>query len=203
MKKLIIYMAMALLCPNAAISQNPTLAKKVLDKTASVVGKKDGASAKFTITQQKVGSSTGNIYIKGNKFHATTPEAIVWFDGKTQWSYMKNTDEVNITTPTKAQQMAMNPYTFINMYKSGYQLGITQKEGNYVAHLTAQSKQSSIQEMYITISKTTYIPSLVKMRQKESWTTIVISNFSAKSLKNDLFTFNPKAYPSAEVIDLR
>ena len=49
-----------------------------------------------------------------------TAKATVWFNGKTQWSYMPSTNEVNVSTPNEVQQAAMNPYTFINMYKSGY-----------------------------------------------------------------------------------
>ena len=81
----------AAICANA---QNATQARKVLDKTASIIGRKGGASANFKISSAKIGSTTGTIAIKGNKFHARTPQAIVWFDGKTQWSYMKSTEEV-------------------------------------------------------------------------------------------------------------
>ena len=116
MKKTILIALMALI----GLSAFAQSAQQVLDRTAKVIGNKSGASAKFTISNAKIGSSSGTIAIKGNKFNARTPQAIVWFNGKTQWSYLKKTNEVNISTPTQAQQMAMNPYTFINIYKTGY-----------------------------------------------------------------------------------
>ena len=191
------------LCARCTGAQTANEAKKVLDKTASVVGRKGGASASFKVSSTKYGNTSGTISIKGNKFHAKTPQAIVWFDGKTQWTYMNSTEEVNIITPNEAQQAAMNPYQFINLYKSGFDMSMKTVGGYYQVHLTAQNKKRSVQEMYININKKTYIPSQVKMRQGSSWTTIDISNFKASNQPNSLFTFKTKDFPKAEVIDLR
>lgn len=177
---------------------------KVLDKTAAVVGRKGGAEANFTATGSKIGSQSGTIAIKGNMFQARTPKAIVWYNGKTQWSYLKMTNEVNISTPTEAKRMSMNPYTFLSMYKSGYNLSMETNSGNYVVHMTAQNKKRSVQEAYITISKHSYTPSLIKMRQgTNNWTTITVNNFKAVNQPNSKFTFNAKDFPKADVIDLR
>ena len=202
MKRIIILslLMVATICANA---QNATQARKVLDKTASIIGRKGGASANFKISSAKIGSTTGTIAIKGNKFHARTPQAIVWFDGKTQWSYMKSTEEVNVTTPNEAQQIAMNPYQFINIYKKGYKLGMTTTASAYNVHLTAQNTSRSAQELYITIDKKTYRPTQVKMREGKTWTTIAISNFQAKDQADGVFVFRSKDFPDAEVIDLR
>ena len=57
--------------------------------------------------------------------------------------------------------------------------------------------------MYITVNKSTYIPTEVKMRQGSKWITISISNFKAAPLNDSMFRFNAKDFPNAEVIDLR
>lgn len=202
MKKIVLICFMSLFAM-FTWAQTANEAKKVLDKTASVVGRKGGASASFKVSSTKYGNTSGTISIKGNKFHAKTPQAIVWFDGKTQWTYMNSTEEVNIITPNEAQQAAMNPYQFINLYKSGFDMSMKTVSGYYQVHLTAQNKKRSVQEMYININKKTYIPSQVKMRQGSSWTTIDISKFKASNQPNSLFTFKAKDFPKAEVIDLR
>lgn len=202
MKKIVLICFMSLFAM-FTWAQTANEAKKMLDKTASVVGRKGGASASFKVSSTKYGNTSGTISIKGNKFHAKTPQAIVWFDGKTQWTYMNSTEEVNIITPNEAQQAAMNPYQFINLYKSGFDMSMKTVSGYYQVHLTAQNKKRSVQEMYININKKTYIPSQVKMRQGSSWTTIDISNFKASNQPNSLFSFKAKDFPKAEVIDLR
>lgn len=183
-----------------ALSQT---AQQVLDKTAAVIGSKGGATANFKMSSPKYGSAGGSITIKGNKFNARTPQAIVWYNGKTQWTYLKKTNEVNVSNPTQAQQMSMNPYTFINIYKTGYKSTVKTVGSKYQVHLVANNQKRSIAEMYITINKSTHVPSQVKMRQGRTWSTIDISGFKAKKVSNGVFTFNSKECPGAEVIDLR
>ena len=196
--------AMAVVASVQSMAQsNPAQARAILDKTSKVIGHKSGVSASFTLNNPTTGNVSGTIAVKGSKFNARTPQAIVWFNGKTQWTYMKKNNEVNISTPTQAQQQMMNPYTFINVYKTGYKMSSTKAGGSYEVHLVAQNQKRSIQEMYITVNSKTYVPSRVKMKHNGRWYTVTISNFSAKKLSDSLFAFNSKDYPSAEVIDLR
>ena len=168
-----------------------------------MLSRKGGASANFQLSNAKMGQVSGTIAIKGNKFHAATPQAIVWFNGKTQWTYLKKTEEVNVTTPTQAQQMMMNPYTFINIYKTGYVMTASTGSNAYEVHLKAKNTKRTVQEMYITVDKKTYVPLTVKMRQQKAWTTIRISNFKGVNQPDRLFVFNSKEFPGAEVVDLR
>lgn len=202
MKKLLFFslLLFSALCIHA---QDAEQAMKELDKTAAIVGRKGGAQANFTASNSKIGTQSGTIAIKGNMFQARTKKAIVWYNGKTQWSYLKLTNEVNISTPTEAKRMSMNPYTFLSMYKNGYTLGLTKDGNNYVIHMTAQNKKRSVQEVYVTINKHSHIPSQVRMRQGDTWTKIAVSNFRAVNQPDSKFTFNSKDFPKADVIDLR
>ncbi|SDZ79195.1 Outer membrane lipoprotein-sorting protein [Segatella bryantii] len=202
MKKIFLIIVTALL-PLGCNAQNAALAKKVIEKTSQVIGRPGGAKANFTVFSKKIGTISGTIAIKGTKFNAKTNKAIVWYNGKTQWSYLKSTNEVNVTTPTQAQRMSMNPYTFINIWKSGFKLGVTTKGQNYILHLISNTSKNSISEMYITVNKSSYSPSAIKMRQNKDWTTISIANFQPKNQPDQIFSFNSKDFPSAEVIDLR
>ena len=71
-------------------------AKRILDKAAATVSNPGGVQAHFQMISKQFGTTEGEIAVKGNKFHATTPDATIWFDGKTQWTYMKGNDEVNM-----------------------------------------------------------------------------------------------------------
>ena len=136
-------------------------------------------------------------------FHARTSQAIVWYNGKTQWSYLKSTNEVNVSNPSDAQRMRMNPYAFITMYKSGYKLGVTTKGSNYVVHMVAQNSRKSVKEIYLTVNSKSYVPRTIKVKEGGSWMTITLSQFQTKNIPNSTFIFKQKEFPSAEVIDLR
>ena len=199
MKKYLAMIALLLVCAGAQAES----AKRILDKAAASVSNPGGVKAHFQMISKQFGSTNGEIFIKGTKFHATTPDATIWFDGKTQYTYMKGNDEVNISSPTEAQLQAINPYNFINIYKKGYKLSSKQVDNAYEVHLVATDKSRKIQEMYIIVDSKSYHPTHVKMKQKDKWSTILISQLKTTTLDDGIFVFNSKDFPTAEIIDLR
>ena len=198
MKK-ICFLITAMLMSVATYGQT---AKSVLDKAAATVSAKEGIRANFRMSGTH-GNTKGSIAVKGRKFYATTPQATVWFDGKTQWTYMKNNDEVNVANPTESQLQAINPYNFINLYKNGYDYTLNKSGKDYVVHLTASSEDKKIRELFITINKSSYQPSQVKLLQGTKWTIFDISNLKKQNISDSQFRFNAKDFPQAEIIDLR
>jgi outer membrane lipoprotein-sorting protein len=178
-------------------------AKEVLDKCAASVSAKDGVRADFAMSSAQYGNASGSIAVKGQMFCAQTNLATMWFDGKTLWTYMAKNDEVNVTTPTTERLQTLNPYNFINLYKQGFKYTMTKADKTFNVHLTAKDKNRNVQEMFISVDKSTYHPTEVKILQKQKWTTFTISNLKVTNLSDDAFRFNSKDFPSAEVIDLR
>jgi outer membrane lipoprotein-sorting protein len=174
----------------------------VLDKAAAHITVKEGVKANFKM-QGGIGNTSGIILIKGKKFHASTPQATVWFDGKTMWTYMKKNEEVNVSNPTEAQLQAINPYNFINLYKNGYNSTLNNTGNSYVVHLTTTAKNRKIKELFITIDKKSYHPTQVKLLQGKNWTIFDITDLSKSKVSDSQFRFNAKDFPKAEVIDLR
>lgn len=198
MKRFFVLFALVL---SIVVTVSAQTARQILDKTAATMNVAGGAKANFKMSG-KYGNASGSIAIKGNKFTASTPASIVWYDGKTQWTYMKKSQEVNVSRPTEAQQQALNPYKFINIYKQGYKLSATPVAGGWQVHLVAQNKARTIKEMYVTVGKN-YQLKQVKMRQTNGWTTLSVTNFKKAKLSDSHFRFNSKDFPDAEVIDLR
>ncbi len=198
MKRIGIIMVAALM----SIGSFAQSAKAVLDKAARTITAQSGVKANFKMTTAN-GSTSGTIAIKGKKFYATTPQAKVWFDGKTQWTYLKNNDEVNVSNPTEAQLQAINPYNFINLYKYGYSYTMNTAGNDYVIRLMASNANRKIKELFISVNKKTYQPKQVKMLQGKKWTTFDINSIKKESIPDSQFRFNAKDFPQAEVIDLR
>ncbi|MBQ0049653.1 MAG: hypothetical protein KBT12_05400 [Bacteroidales bacterium] len=192
-------------------AQKAPEAKKLLDATASKLQKMKSIEASFTLTSFKgtteQGSTQGTILLSGKRYQITTPEAITWFDGKTQWSYIPDNEEVNLSTPTKAEQAAMNPYAFITLYKKGFNYTTTPTtyNGNNAmeVRLTSESSSSDIQEALIVITPD-HVPVSVRIRQGSSqWTRIRIASLRQKKTSDSDFVFHAEQYPHAEIIDLR
>ena len=165
-------------------------AKTVLDKTAALCTK--GAVQVEFSAKSKEGSSFGTLIVQGNRFTLKSPEASVWFDGKTEWSLVEGSGEVNVVNPTAQEIAAMNRMT------------MKDAEKNHEIHLNATSSKKSIQEMYLYIDKKTAVPKIVKIRTGRKWTSITVRSFkSIGTLNPSAFAFNPKDFPGTSVIDMR
>lgn len=199
MKKIIVFIVGLMMACGASAES----AKSILDKAAATVSNPSGVQANFEMRSKQFGNTTGSISIKGKKFHASTPQAIIWFDGKTQWTYMKQNDEVNISNPSESELQAINPYNFINIYKKGFKLSSKKVNNSYEVHLKATDKKRKIQEMYIIVDQNSYRPTHVKMQQNGKWSVLLISGLKSTTLNDDLFRFDSKDFPQAEIIDLR
>lgn len=199
MKKILVFITFLVIAGSVSAES----AKSILDKAAATVSNPSGVQAKFQMISKQFGSTSGTISVKGRRFHASTPQAIVWFDGKTQWTYMKENDEVNVSNPSEAELQAINPYNFINIYKKGYKLSSKKVGTSYEVHLTSTDNKHKLQEMYIIVDQKSYHPTHMKMKQNGKWSVILISGLKATSLSDGLFQFNAKDFPKAEIIDLR
>lgn len=211
MKKLFFILAL-FLTTGSMQAQKQKEARRVLDATASAFEKGGGIQAHFKaetfIDGNLQGSINGEMRVDGEKFCLSTDETITWFDGETQWSYVIPNDEVNISTPTPEELQTMNPYAFLRIYKKGFNYtvsnGSLRGKPTYEVILTTENKNQPIQEIRLDVEQKTYTPLCIRIRDNQTWTRIVIDNFKDRQkFGHDAFTFDSKAYPNAEVIDLR
>lgn len=198
------------LCLCASVSAQS--ARKVLDATAARMTQSGCVKASFRATQfagtTPENETTGTMTINGNKFQMQTPEAIVWYDGKTQWSMMRDGDEVNMTEPTAEEQAAMNPAALVNIYKSGYNYSMSENtlrgRAVYTVYLTAKNKKAAFSAIIVDVDKKTYDPLCFRACKDGDWLRLAIMDFKAdQSAPEATFTFPARSYPNVEIIDLR
>lgn len=196
------------------LAQQQAQAKTILDTTAATFRKTGGIKAEFDVKSfvkgRPAGTVNGVIHLKGEKFMLRTEDAITWFDGKTQWSYLSGSDEVNVSTLTEAELQSANPYALLQVYQHGfnYQMGTTKnfrgKQVNEVV-LTAKNKAQDTQRILLYITKDSYQPVYILMEQRDkSRSEITITGYqTGMKFADSAFVFDKKQYPRAEIIDLR
>lgn len=186
-------------------------AKSILDKTAAKLKSGAGIQVAFDATSfkgmQASGTTSGTMLLQGNRFKISSSALTTWFDGKTLWSLLSGSGEVNVSNPSPEELQQMNPYNFINLYKSGYKYSLqsTTYDGKpcYEVWLVAQSKGKPVEEMRLVIDKN-YVPLSVRFKQKGEWMRIRVKSFvTGKNFDAATFRFNAKEHPGIEVIDLR
>lgn len=207
-----IFLTLAAACA-VSLSGFAQTARQVLDQTAAKLKNSGGVEASFEGTQFKgtheAGSATGQIQVQGQKFKITSANMTTWFDGRTQWTMLGGSDEVNVSTPTAAELQQVNPYTFLNLYKSGYNLKLanTNYHGKpcHEVRLLAQNRSNGIQLLIAVIDKQTHLPYSIRIKDnKGEWTRIRVNSIKTGRKWGDAnFKFDPKKHPGIEVIDLR
>lgn len=198
------------LCMASAVWAQPMDAKSVLDQASARFRQAGGVEAAFTIYSEE-GLFEGTIQVKGDKFVLETGNVKVWFDGHTQWTYLSSTDEVNISIPTSEELQQLNPYALLAIYKQGYALALGKTEtlqgkAVYEVILTAKDPQTEWQRVAIWVTRDTFRPLQLSTTLQGGYdtATIVISRYqTGLAFAGSHFVFDAKAYPTAEVVDLR
>ena len=212
MKK-VIYLFISLFCLFSEAGAQSVAS--ILDKAASMYEKSNGLSAGFTMQansdMDNVSESfDGTIDIKGDKFVLKTPDMVTWFDGTTQWTYLEQTEEVNVSTPTGEELQITNPTLLLRSYKEGFNakyMGSSTAFNGKTAHdieLTPKQK-GTIVKIDLQVDKFSNLPVSISITAKNGISnTIRIGKMKTGVNQPDsFFVFNEKEYPHAEVIDLR
>ncbi|MCF0243294.1 MAG: cell envelope biogenesis protein LolA [Bacteroidaceae bacterium] len=194
MKKTIFLLFVSLI----SVTMAAQTAKETMDKAVAALTK-SSVMVNYACSGQM--TESGTLALKGNKFCARSKSATVWNDGKTQWTYVKSTDEVNVIQASSKKISAVNPYAILNLYKSGYTL--TQKKvaaGTEIYMKSTEKKTYS--EVYVTLNANLQ-PVQIRFKNSKGWTTVNFSNYQTKKLSSSTFKFNKKEFPTAEINDLR
>jgi len=173
-------------------------AKATMDKAVANL-QKSSVSVSYTASGQL--NDAGTIQMKGSKYCARGKQGVVWYDGKTQWTYMKSTDEVNIVTPNSKKVSVLNPYAVLSLYKSGYTLSQKKVAAGTEIYMKATGNQA-YKEIYITLNASLQ-PVSLRFKNSKGWTNVTLSNYQTKKLADSVFKFNKNEYPGAELNDLR
>ena len=199
MKKLF-FTLLSVLLPYCLSAQTDK-AKTVLDKVISTLTKDSGIQIDFE------GTESGSIVMKGEKFYLHSGQIQSWYDGKTQWSYVADTEEVNISHPTPEELQGINPYFILINYQENFESsykGTNTHEGKQVQKIVLAPKGKANEQITLWISKSNH-PIYIKVENNGK----PVSEIHVKSVRkqegiNDhVFRFNKSLYPNAEIIDLR
>lgn len=197
----IIVMLLAAFSAQAAIT-----ASQVLSKSAQKLRSMPSLTADLSISGQQ-GSTSAKILLSGEKFALTSSGAqSVWYDGKTQWVYNPQVDEINISTPSAEELTQINPFKIISSFQKWYTARLLNSDAStYEIELTPTDKHSDFNKLVITFSSATYLPVKVVLDTRSMGTaTVKITNIK-EGAKVAASKFSPSAkdYPTTEFVDLR
>lgn len=202
------------IAPASSQNQKDPKAQEILKGVSTKYKSMKSLSASFTVitTDQKTKANekyTGNITVKGEKYRLSLKGQEVISDGKTSWTYLKESNEVQINEVVEKSD-AISPTNIFTIYEKGFSTRyIGEKTIENVVYqqieLVPDDSKKPYFKIQLNINKQEKIISTAKVLEKNgNQFTYSIDKFKMNpDAPDNLFTFDKTKYPGVEVVDLR
>ena len=196
-------------------------AKAILDEVAkqtktyttikadfSAITEKKESNTKTTVTD----TQTGTLQLKGTNYKLEFKGQTIFCDSKTQWTYIKESNEVQINNaPDPNATDNINPVNIFTLYEKGYKFKYEKEDVlngvkvDVINLYPLNPDKKSFHTIQLSIDKAKKQIVSAKILNKNGTTnTITVKNFTANSeMVDTIFTFNKADYKGVEVVDLR
>jgi outer membrane lipoprotein-sorting protein len=224
MKKILIASLILSFAINLAFAQKDVEAKKILNAVSLKYKSYNMIKADFTfslddpmakikdtqtgtlITQPKLNKFKVTIYDPANR---TTAASEIISDGKSQWTYTVKDKEADLNDVDHGEDN-MNPAQIFTMYEHGYKYvynGDEKIDGKLcqIIDLSPEDAKKPFFKVRLAIDKARkQIHSALIFDKNGSRYTYTINTLTPNpKLPENIFTFDKKAHPGVEVVDLR
>jgi outer membrane lipoprotein-sorting protein len=208
----------ALVCMTLSMNlmaQGDPKAKAILDNVSKKVKALKSLKANFTITitgakNAKPQTKKGNVYMKGDKYYVSLSGQEIYCDTKTIWTFMKESNEVQISSFDPNENSFTPSKLFTNFYDKEYTykyVGEQTVSGKKVdvINLTPTNKSKQYSKVELMIDKAQSVVAGGKMYEKNGNVyQYTVSGYTPNpALTDNMFTFDTKKHPKVEVVDLR
>ncbi len=198
------------------LSKDPE-AKKILDAVAKKTKSHNSLRIKFEYTIENKQNDykethKGYAFLKGNSYKIIIPKTEIFSDGKTVWTYMKESNEITITEPGPEEESIFNPAKLFSIYKNGYKyLLIGEETVDEVSYkvidlFPENTSESQYSKIRIKVNKTKNEIYVLETYGKSGVNSFLIVKAMGYNVKvsEKLFIFDEERYPDdIEIIDMR
>ena len=189
----------------------------LLDKAVEALRADSGVTMEFSYTAY---DGNGDVLFtdkgtfcldKKNPAHAVERYALlmqqlrVWNNGKCQWNYMAQTNEIYITSADSEEAQNLSPLYLMQLYKSGqYRCSAESSAQGSVVVLRSIDDASEFIEIKVFLSaKTMRLVKLQMLTSDGNSAVIVVDDYKHGCTFNDaIFECPLNEYPDAEVVDM-
>ena len=147
----------------------------------------------------------GIIYIDANRYALLMQDMKVWCDGETQWSYMREIDEVYITDASADEAQNLSPLYVMEHYRDGYSVAVADKGGIAAVKLQSTAEDGDVEcvELHIEKSNNRLVAMFIYMLG-QGCVEVRLDGYVANcGVSGDVFTCPLDDFRDVEVIDMR
>lgn len=212
-----VFFSVFILFAGSLFAQQDAKAKEILDKLSQTNKNYKTIQIDFSFTlENKTGSVTetneGSVALKGKCYHLHMPAMgmEVFSNGVATWSYLTESNEVNISESEADNDAALNPANLFTIYEKGFNYTYVGEESiggktSQVIDLFPTDKTKNFTKVRLYVDKTKNQILRAKTFNKDgNIYTLSLKNMKTdQSLSDDYFKFDPAKYPKVEINDMR
>ncbi|MDO1447091.1 outer membrane lipoprotein carrier protein LolA [Rhodocytophaga aerolata] len=214
MKRINLLLAFVFLCTGALMAQKDKRAEEILDAMSDKYKAFHAFKAQFTYTMESPSAGVnetynGDLTVKGPKYYMNLGEQEIINNGSTVWTYIKETNEVNISD-YEPDEDEITPSKIFSIYKKGYKYNFVEekKEGGQVyeiVDLIPEDKNKNIFKVRITVNKKDRSMKSLRVFEKSGNRYVyTVNRFTpVETIDDNFFAFDKSKYKGVEIIDLR
>ena len=215
MKKFLSLSLLILACAAQPLYAQDAKAKSILEAVSKKINGLKSLKANFAFhlngPNGKVkDTKKGSFTMKGQKYHVLIAGQEIICDTKTVWTYMKESNEVQISNFNPDEQSISPAKLLTNFYDKEYSykyIGVKKVSGKNcdVVELTPTNKSKQLTKLELAVDKASNTIAGGNMWEKNGNSyQYEINDFTPNSpVADNYFTFDVKAHPKVEVVDLR
>ncbi len=152
----------------------------------------------------------GSMKVKGSKFRLVLDKNTIINDGKTLYTYSKESNEVTLSDPAEMDQ-ELDPAKLVTQFENGFKSQfVEERMENGVATqviklFPADPAKKPYHTVILAVDKAKTQPRSIQVLYKDgNSVTYALDRFNANvELADDLFAFDKARYPGVEVNDMR
>lgn len=215
--KAVLIFSVLFLFTGSLFAQQDAKAKEILDKLSKTSKSYKTIQIDFSFTlENKSGSVTetneGSVALKGKSYrlHMPAMEMDVFSDGLATWSYMTESNEVNITENDPDSDEALNPANLFTIYERGFNYNYIGEEtiGGKVSQVidlfpTDKTKDFTKVRLYVDKVKSQILKAKTFNKDGNAYTLSMKNMKTDLNLTDDYFKFDAAKYPKVQVNDMR
>jgi len=215
--KLVTLISVFMMFTGSLFAQQDAKAKEILDKLSQTNKSYKTIQIEFSFTlENKTGSVTetneGSVALKGKSYRLHMPAMgmEVFSNGVATWSYLTQSNEVNITGNEEESDAALNPANLFTIYEKGFKYTYIGEENiggrsALVIDLFPEDKTKEFTRVRLCIDKSRYQIMMAKTFNKDGNVyTLSMKNMKTdQNLTDDFFKFDPAKFPKVEINDMR
>ena len=189
--------------------QAQTMASELVKKTIDKINKHKNVEFVFDYDMSNetiavTESASGTAYLQGDAYKLEVEGQQIISDGKTMWTYLPDSEEVMVSNPSDDENI-ITPIKLLTTYDKDYTMkyGKSNEKGIKVVEMSNPKGEFSKVTLKINEAKLEIVSATISNRSGDAFTIKIKKTVFDQNLEAKFFTFDEKAHPKVDVIDMR